>query len=131
MKAPLTWLGWAGLFLAGGAGIVFAAWAAVFQLPDCEVEKRASLLSPDEKNIAIVFDVDCGATTGFNTQLSVQPSHFAFDRDKYPPVLVLKDKLALGIRWIDDGSLSVSVPGGAYEYRRNAKSGGIAISYEK
>ncbi|WP_119390407.1 hypothetical protein [Taklimakanibacter lacteus] len=100
-------------------------------LPDCDVDRRNSVLSPNGKMVAVVFGVDCGATTGFNTQLSVLPSDAAFDRDEYPPVLVLKDKQELGIRWASDTSLSVTVPDGAHENKRLDVSGGVAITYEK
>jgi len=49
--------------------------------------------------------------------------------NQYPPVLVLKDKQELGIRWASDAALSVAVPKGAYEYKRLADSGGVAITY--
>jgi hypothetical protein len=88
------------------------------------------VLSPSGKTAAVVFGTDCGATTGFNTQLSVLPSDVAFDRDKYPPVLVLKDKKELGLRWISDVALAVAIPEGAYEYKRLGTSGDVTVTYQ-
>lgn len=117
----------AGLLLAFCAAYIGLA---AFSMPDCDVERRESTPSPDGKHVAIVFGVDCGATTGFNTQLSLLPSDAAFDRDRFPPVLVLKDKWTLDIRWVSDVAVFVAVPKGAYEYKRVADSGGISVTYD-
>ncbi|MDP3674939.1 MAG: hypothetical protein Q8R44_07570 [Novosphingobium sp.] len=37
----------------------------------CANTEHQTVRSPDGDNAAIVFDRDCGATTGFNTQVSV------------------------------------------------------------
>jgi hypothetical protein len=60
---------------------------------DCQLTQSASLLSPKGKHTAIVFDIDCGATTGYNTQLSIASPDKPFDPALTSPVLVLHGKL--------------------------------------
>ncbi|MCW3846421.1 hypothetical protein OF829_04160 [Sphingomonas sp. LB-2] len=41
---------------------------------DCADTVAARALSPDGKREAVLFDRNCGATTGFSTQISVLPA---------------------------------------------------------
>jgi len=41
--------------------------------PDCRNEIQEEHVSPDGSIKLVVFSRDCGATTGFNTQVSVLP----------------------------------------------------------
>lgn len=65
------------LMAAGGAAItcclLFVGCLSVFgQFPDlCGNQILRTALSPDGRLKAVVFERDCGATTGFSTQVSV------------------------------------------------------------
>jgi hypothetical protein len=67
---------WAGLSLwIGGVAslVIVAAWAFLSAMGDdmCANELIASVHSPDGTLTAVVFQRDCGATTGFSTQVSI------------------------------------------------------------
>lgn len=97
---------------------------------DCDVDVFDTRTSPDGRYKAVSFGVDCGATTGFNTQLSILPATAAFDRDVYPPSLVLDDKRPLAMRWADNVVLVVTIPKTARIYKREDRAGEVIVRYE-
>lgn len=97
---------------------------------DCGMDVYGTLPSPDGQYKAVAFGVDCGATTGFNTQVSIFPANVSFDRDAYPPILILDDKWTLHMRWHDSARLLVTVPSTAQIYRKEDRAGEISISYD-
>ena len=55
----------------------------LFQSCDpCVNTVREEILSPDGKYRAVIFERDCGATTGFNRQLSIVPSNKKLKNEK-------------------------------------------------
>ncbi len=90
-----------------------------------EVVTRAA--SPSAGVDAVVFHRDCGATTGFSTQVALVPAGGmpvgAGD------VLVLKDRVALDLRWSSDAALVVSGIASAQVIHQSVVVGGIAVSY--
>lgn len=97
---------------------------------DCGVDVFDTLTSPDGRNKAISFGVDCGATTGFNTQLSILPATAAFDRGVYPPRLILDDKRTLAMQWVDHAVLVVTIPKAARVYKQEERAGEVTVRYE-
>lgn len=97
---------------------------------DCGVDVFDTRTSPDGRYKAVSFGVDCGATTGFNTQLSILPATAAFDRDAYPPQLILDGKWTLAILWKDDAGLVVTIPKTVRIYKQEERAGEVFISYE-
>jgi hypothetical protein len=97
---------------------------------DCGVDVFDTLASPDGRHKAVSFGVDCGATTGFNTQLSILPATAAFDREVYPPSLALDDKRTLAMRWADHAVLVVTIPKTVRIYKQEERAGEVFISYE-
>lgn len=107
--------------------------AAIFEgigSADCGVDVFDTLTSPDGRNKAISFGVDCGATTGFNTQLSILPEAAVFDRDVYPPSLILDGKWALVMRWADHAVLVVSIPKSPRVHKQEKRTGEVTVRYE-
>lgn len=97
---------------------------------DCGVDVFDTLTSPDGRHKAVSFGVDCGATTDFNTQLSILPATAAFDSDAYPPQLILDGKWTLAILWKDDAGLVVTIPKTVRIYKQEERAGEVFISYE-
>ncbi len=97
---------------------------------ECSINKESSELSPDGKHVAIIFDIDCGATTGFNTQLSIIPTQATFDPISKPSILALKGKHTLRLQWIDDAKLRVVIPKDAPQYHKESTDSGVSIEYE-
>lgn len=113
-------------FLLSGYGI----YTFYRELSDlCDLEKNASFLSPDGRNIAVDFEINCGATTGRNTQLSISPANSSFDPHMQKPVLILNNAYQLRVHWIDSNTLSVTIPRGADIFKKMDESSGISIKY--
>lgn len=94
----------------------------------CANEVSVRVPSPSRSVDAVVFMRDCGATTGFSTQLSVVPA-------RGQPVdggntLVLEGRVPLRLKWRSDTQLVVSGIGSARVFHQAIVEGGISISYE-
>ena len=61
--------------------------------------------SPDGRYVATFFERDCGATTNFIRMVSLRFSHKDFSSDN--PVLVLRDRPSLELRWIGSSRLYI------------------------
>lgn len=97
---------------------------------DCGVDVFDTGTSPDGRYKAVSFGVDCGATTGFNTQVSILLATTAFDRDVYPPRLILDDKWTLAMRWADNAVLTVTIPKTVRIYKQEDRAGEVIVRYE-
>jgi len=62
------------------------------------------LTSPDGKNKAIIFIRDCGATTGFSTQVSILGNTTSLSNDMTGNILVLSDHANEGLMFADGGA---------------------------
>ena len=95
----------------------------------CENEVVSEFLSPSGKMKAVVFERDCGATTGFNTQVSI------VDADRHIPdeggnAIILDERAPLSIRWISDDELSVSGWRKARIFTQEKSVNDVRIRYE-
>ena len=115
-------------------GWVSLAYGLLIWLVDpfaCETQVEREIKSPGGDRAAVVFQIDCGATTPFNTQVSIFPSDKeSFSADRYPPVLVLRDKHVLAIEWITDDLLKIRVPSDVRIFKQTNEAGGVEIIYE-
>ena len=81
---------------------------------------------------AVVFNRDCGATTGFSTQVSIVAAHE--EPSDGGNVLVLRGEVPLKLRWESETMLVISgIDGAQVVNSANAANaaGGMKISYEK
>lgn len=62
--------------------LVGTLWLLFASLFRCDNEIRAQIDSPDHQFKAVVFSRNCGATTSFNTQLSIIPYKDALPNDE-------------------------------------------------
>ena len=83
-------------------GIVF------FSLPSlCSNEILAEELSPDGKLKAVIFTRNCGATTGYNRQVSILRVSETLPNDG-GNVFITDDEPTLLVRWSDNTNLTIS-----------------------
>jgi hypothetical protein len=70
---------------------------------------QAQFQSPTGRYTAAVFHRECGATTGFNTQIALRRSwrDFSYDSGK---VLAMDGRHVLSLKWVDDEHLVVLLP---------------------
>ena len=119
------------LLLIKSAYFVYGVFLWISNPFGCETQVEREIKSPDARTSAIVFQIDCGATTPFNTQVSIVPSSAdRFSADRYPPVLVLRDKHDLEIEWITEDAIEIKVPVGVRVYKKVGEADGVRVIYE-
>ena len=116
------------VILVGAAILAIALWfLTIDRMFECEVTHHAALPSPDRSKQAVMFDVDCGVTTGFNTQVAITPMNAVFDREVTPAVLIMDGRWSLPIRWIDDMTLHIRIPAEERTYRKLTTTDDVTI----
>ncbi len=95
----------------------------------CENEISRSITSPSGELKVVVFHRGCGATTGFNTQVSVLKVTASLPNEG-GNVLVIEGKVPLQIKWSSEGNLSVSGLSSEKVFKREPSVSGVAISYQ-
>lgn len=95
----------------------------------CGVTVRRIVPAPDAKAALVTFEVDCGATTPFSTQVTLVPSGASFSREKFPAFLAIKGRHDLAPRWLNAQAVDVPVPSSAEFYQKKDLSNGVHITY--
>ena len=95
----------------------------------CDNEVVKAVDSPSGKFKAVTFGRGCGATTGFNTQVSI------VDGDTSVPngsgnVMIVDDEVPLEIRWLSDNELAISGWRKTQVFKQEASVNGVRIRYE-
>jgi hypothetical protein len=108
--------------------IAFAVFAGAFiYIFDdmCGVTPHKRVVSPDGELEAVIYQFDCGATTGFSTQVSiletgeeipVEPGNI-FTSSGHP------DQVAPDVLWVDRAHLNIRRKSGAEAYKAEASWG--------
>jgi hypothetical protein len=94
----------------------------------CGNEISQTVTSPSGKLKAIVFNRNCGATTGFNTQVSIIPSSETLSGDG-GNTLILDGTVPLKVEWRSDSALHLSGLGVAKIFRQSHSAAGVTVSY--
>jgi hypothetical protein len=94
----------------------------------CSNETVSSQGSPSGAYKAVVFSRNCGATTGFNTQLSILKASEA--PNSSGNALILDATIPLVIRWSSETRVSVEGANGAKHFKQERSVSGIEVSYE-
>jgi hypothetical protein len=94
----------------------------------CGNDISKTIISPSGKLKAVVFNRNCGATTGLNTQVSVLFSTEKLSNEA-GNTLILDGSVPLQIEWKSDSLLQIGKLGGAKTFRQNYFVKGISISY--
>lgn len=79
---------------------------------------------------AVVFQRNCGATTGFSTQVSVLPA-IRFLPNEGGNTLIIAGRIPLHIQWQSASTLQIAGLGQAEIYKQETHVMGVTISYEK
>lgn len=128
-----------GIFLATLAAIIPVAVLPLGCSFDCRNELAARIVSPGGAYEAVLFQRDCGATTGFSTQVSVLPAGaspgnggnvFRADANHDPD---MRRGAWHGpwaeISWLSPRHLLIRYANGARLFARETEMDGIAVSY--
>lgn len=95
----------------------------------CSNDVGATFESPRGDRIAVVFYRNCGATTGFNTQLSVLVRGTT-PLNEAGNAFIADGTLPLEVRWKSESELVVTGYQGAKLFKQEKFANGVAISYE-
>ncbi len=108
----------------------------------CETTIIEEVVSPSGKLKAVVFQIDCGATTDFNSHISIVPADIdASQKNNLPHSFFVADGNhgnapagkgggpEVRIFWKTDDHLDVQYHSNARLFRSETKSKGIIISY--
>jgi hypothetical protein len=125
-----------------GAAVIFLGPALVLTLasPDmCGNEVVAEYVSPDRAKKIVVFQRDCGATTGFSTQASLvnasekAPTEggnlFVADTDHGAAPAAAWGGPALAVRWLDPKLVILEHHARARVFKAEKLINGVAVRY--
>ena len=94
----------------------------------CGNEVSQTVASPSGALKAVVFSRNCGATTGFNTQVSVLHAN-----KELPPeggnTFIGNGSASLVVRWENESSLKIAGGGAASPIKQNTQVAGVAVAY--
>ena len=99
-------------------------------LDGCRVAVHSSISAPDGRTSAVVFEMECGATVPFNTQVSLAPAGKPFSPKKNPAFLVLSGQHELVVRWGGEKVIEIDIPQEARVFRSERSVGDITIEYK-
>jgi hypothetical protein len=111
-----------------GAVLLFGL-SACGELDLCENDVSQRIVSPSGQRTALVFARDCGATTGFNTHLSLLSGDEKLPSDVGGNAFVYGKHLPLRVEWISDTELRVSGSSGVDAIKRKRRVDGVDIRY--
>jgi hypothetical protein len=94
----------------------------------CGNEVSQTVISPSGRLRAVVFNRNCGATTGFNTQVSIIPASESLPGEA-GNTLILGGSVPLKIEWRTDSILHLSGVGAARVFLQSHSAAGVSVSY--
>ncbi len=100
----------------------------------CRNELYAEVLSPDYEHKAVVFQRDCGATTGFSTQISIISAKDELQNESGNIFIIdgQPARVSPEVRWLSDTELSIGKGLNGSEYKAERSWGllrKVRISY--
>lgn len=127
--------------LLGGAAIVFAGAAAAAAILFLNVWGFSSALgckpkvheqspSPDGAMVAVLFEMECGATTDFNTQVALLPKNESSSPEPRSTFLVLGGREQVSLQWLNRQELVVSMRKGVNVFKQEQPNYGVTVRYE-
>ncbi|WP_457388531.1 hypothetical protein [Roseateles sp. P5_E1] len=138
-RRALSWVALAIAALIGGCSVLLNQ---LFPADLCATEVFTKVRSPSGKLTAIVYEIDCGATTGFSRQVVIVPTT---ERRIDPQALprgffaislgsAVDDHLAMrdglvDLHWLADDHLDIAYPAGSRPIRSAARSDGVDMTY--
>lgn len=96
----------------------------------CENVVSQTIFSPSEAFKAVVFSRNCGATTGFNTQISILPANEPLLAESGNTFITNKS-VPIVVRWGSDLSLQIVGVGDIPPIKQNSGVSGVTVTYAK
>ena len=122
------------------SAVVFFSTVGCQGFDSCGNDKIAEIPSPDQNNKVVIFQRDCGATTGFSTQASLVPANstftndggnlFAADTDHGRAPAAERGGPELRVIWKDSKNLVLQYHSATRIFLKEKKLLGISVTYE-
>ena len=109
------------------AAIAYPIFSEKFDLGLCSTDPIYSQVSPTAKMRVVGFYYDCGATTGYSTQVSILPVNEPINDSGN--VLVTDGKNQIGLKWLSDKELLIEDTKELKVYKKLHKYNGVTIVY--
>jgi hypothetical protein len=94
----------------------------------CKTVVHNSIPSPDGHKSIVIFEKQCGATVGFNTQASIAPAGSSFSSQGNPAFFVVSDTPEVVAKWLGDNVVEMAVvPRGGKVFKSEQTVGDIKI----
>lgn len=97
---------------------------------ECVNEPSQTIVSPLRTLKVVVFSRDCGATTGFNTQVSILGANETLP-DEGGNTFISNMSLPIVMRWSSDSALQISGIGNASPIKQNPHISAVAVTFVK
>jgi len=94
----------------------------------CGNEISKTELSPDGVSKAVVYNRDCGATTGFNTQVSIIGAEDQLSNNS-GNILIIKNKENLTLNWLSNNQLEIKGNLSNETFKKEQRYKGFLITY--
>jgi hypothetical protein len=94
----------------------------------CDNEISQSVVSPDGTLRAVVFGRNCGATTGFSTQLSIIPANSELPGEP-GNVYIAENAIQMRLRWASETALEVSARPTGRVVLHKSNFNGVSVRY--
>ena len=120
------------LLVAFLAVSVYGAYEVWHRLVTCAPHVQADLLSPDGQRRAVLYNMDCAATSGLDSHVALIAAGDSFKAERHPPVVVLDGSHDVRISWRDARTLLVDLPAspGRIQQQDDA-AGSVQILYRQ
>ncbi len=109
--------------------VLLVTLSACGDLDLCANDVSQRIVSPSGKRTAVVFVRDCGATTDFNTHLSLVSEGEQLPSKVGGNAFVHGKQLPLRVEWISETELRVSGTVGVEAIKRKTRVDGVLIRY--
>lgn len=96
---------------------------------DCGDEVVSIASSPSHAVSAVVFNRNCGATTDFNTQVSLVRAGTALSGAGN--TLILDGTVLLKFLWVSESKLQITGLGSAKVFKQENSVAGVSVTYGK
>lgn len=124
------------LVLVGGVGY----WLLRQFVGECGLSEFERLSSPAGRRDLVVFQIDCGATTSFNSQVAVTAhgapvaqaegrAFFVLDGGNDGDEFYEGGGPKVGLSWLSENQISISYPGAARVFRQESVVDDIKVRY--
>lgn len=107
----------------------------------CENRLIQEDFSPNKKLKTMTFSVDCGATTGFSTQISIVNSDYELEKSDKGNIFIADSDhgkansngeiIQLKAKWIDNETLQIEYAKNARIFKNKTSKKGVRIIYKE